>query len=145
VEGKKVSGILVDLNWIGPKLEYAVIGIGINVLPGSVPKDLEVLFPAACIQDFVDEEVIRIDLLIQVLKDLITWYPKLPTDDFILTWQNRLAFMNHKVILASGDKSLVKGKVQGLTPEGHLILEKNDGDRQNYPSGEISLRPVDRS
>ena len=145
VNGKKVCGILVDLHWTGTNLDFIVLGIGINVCRGSVPSDLELEFPAASLEEILGQEISRLDLLVQVLEELTKWYPELPTDHFISSWQKNLAFINQEIILRSGDKDLDQGKIIGISRDGSLILLTATGEQLTYQSGEIRLRPVDRS
>ena len=144
VEGKKVCGILVDLHWKGTNLESAVIGIGINVYQGSVPDDVELIFPAASLEDFVQGELSRIDLLFQVVNDLLMWYPRITSDDFLTNWRRKLAFQNQEVVLISGGNILDQGILMGLNEDGSIIIRSSSGDERSYQTGEIRLRPVDR-
>jgi len=144
INGKKVCGILVDLNWTGTNLDFVILGIGINVCQGSVPRDLELEFPAASLEEILGKEISRLDLLIQVLEELIRWYPEIPFDHFITSWQENLAFANQEIVLQSGDKDLDQGKILGISRDGSLILLSGSGEQRTYQSGEIRLRPVDR-
>ena len=144
VNGKKVCGILVDLHWKGAKLDSAVIGIGINVFKGSVPDDIELIFPAASLEDFVEGEISRLDLLFQVVNSILKWYPMITSKDFLNTWRRNLAFQNQEVMLISGENILDQGEVLGLDEEGGLIIRSSSGEKRFYQTGEIRLRPVDR-
>jgi BirA family biotin operon repressor/biotin-[acetyl-CoA-carboxylase] ligase len=144
VKGKKVSGILVDLHWKGTKLESAVIGIGINVYKGSVPDDMELIFPAGSIEDFVEGELSRLDLLTQVVDSLLKWYPKVTSDDFLTAWRKKIAYQNQEVILISGGNILDQGEVLGLNEKGSLMIRSSSGEERCFQTGEIRLRPVDR-
>ena len=145
VNGKKICGVLVDLHWKGAELEAAVIGIGINVYKGSVPGDSELNFPAGSLEEFVKIEGSRLDLLFQVVKNLLEWYPKITSKDFLEAWRGNLAYQDQEVVLISGRKILDQGVVLGLNEEGSLILRSSTGEERNYQTGEIQLRLVDRS
>jgi BirA family biotin operon repressor/biotin-[acetyl-CoA-carboxylase] ligase len=144
VNGKKVCGVLVELHWSGANLESAVLGIGINVLKGSVPEDMDLIFPAGSLEEFFGREISRLDFLIQVLKNLLKWYPEITSGDFLAAWQENLAYQNQEVILMSGEKILDQGEVLGLNDEGLLILRSLSGEQRSYQTGEIQLRLVDR-
>jgi BirA family biotin operon repressor/biotin-[acetyl-CoA-carboxylase] ligase len=144
VNGKKVCGILVDLHWKGAILEAAVIGIGINVYQGSVPEDIELMFPAGSLEECVEGEISRLDLLLQVVNNLLEWYPKVTSDDFLTVWREKLAYKNQEVVLISAGKKLDQGVVLGLNEDGSLILGSLTGEERYYQTGEIQLRLVDR-
>jgi BirA family biotin operon repressor/biotin-[acetyl-CoA-carboxylase] ligase len=143
VNGKKVSGVLVDLSWIGSQLEYGVVGIGINIYQGSVPDESVLDFPAACLEEFAGNRISRLELLVQVLESMIGWYADISSERFLAVWEDRLAFVNQEVLLVSNGRILDRGKIQGLTEEGALILLSETEEKRIFQSGEIQLRPVD--
>ncbi|MCJ7716503.1 MAG: biotin--[acetyl-CoA-carboxylase] ligase [Anaerolineales bacterium] len=145
VGGKKVCGVLVDVHWTGNKLMDAVVGIGINVARGSVPDDKDLHFPATSLEEAAGSEISRLELLIQVLRSLLKWYPELQSSIFTAAWQDKLAYKEEIVTLFTGDKLIDQGTLQGISPEGALILHSDTGEERKYQTGEIKLRPVDRS
>ncbi len=145
VGGKKVCGVLVDVHWAGNQLKDAVLGIGINVSRGSVPEDKDLHFPASSLEETNGREISRLELLIQVMSSLLKWYPELQSVDFTAAWQDKLAYKGETVTLFAGDKIIDQGTLQGVSPEGSLILDSDSGDVRMYQTGEIKLRPVDRS
>ena len=145
VEGKKACGVLVDLHWTGSNLDFVVLGIGINVCRGSVPDDLDLEFPATSLEEVLGMEVSRLDLLARVLEELTRWYSEFSSDHFISSWEKKLAFTDQEIVLRSSGKDLDHGKILGLTRDGSLSLLSTTGERKTYQSGEIQLRPVDRS
>jgi BirA family transcriptional regulator, biotin operon repressor / biotin---[acetyl-CoA-carboxylase] ligase len=145
ISGRKTAGILVDTAWIGAQIESIVMGIGVNVLPESVPPDTEVLYPATCV--YAEGLTIdRHDLLWELLTKLIELRPKMGEAKFIPAWQESLAFMNERVQVwaepAPGQKGEpLTGYIRGLDMYGGLKLETSDGIRPiNF--GEIRLRPA---
>jgi BirA family biotin operon repressor/biotin-[acetyl-CoA-carboxylase] ligase len=129
VGGKKVSGILVDVHWMGTQIKDVVLGIGINVHRGSVP----------------DEQFERLDLLVQILESLLKWYPKLTSESFIAIWRDKLSYKNQAVILTVSEEIIDQGRLLGIDEDGSLILLSDDGSERLFKAGEIQLRLVDRS
>jgi len=144
VDRKKVSGVLVDLNWSGSDLKGVVIGIGINVLRGSVP-DFDLNFPASSLEELGGEEISRLDLLVNLLDSFLKWYPRLGSQTFITAWDAYLAFKGEPVRLVSSGRTVDQGRLMGISPEGSLIILSGTGAERQYRSGEIQLRLVDRS
>jgi len=144
LSGKKVSGVLVDLNWTAGDIKSIVIGIGINVHKGSVP-DHELNFPAASIEEFTNTPVNRLDLLVDILQSLLKWYSKITSQIFMTTWEGYLAFKEEQIILVSGNQVIDQGYLVGLSTAGSLVIRTDSGDQRQYRTGEIQLRLVDRS
>lgn len=145
VRGKKVCGVLVEVHWTGSQLKDAVLGVGINVSRGSVPEDKDLHFPASSLEESDGREISRLELLIRVMRSLLKWYPELHSVDFTEAWQDKLAYKGERVTLSTSDKIIDRGILKGISPEGSLILDSDSGEERMYQTGEIRLRPVDRS
>jgi BirA family transcriptional regulator, biotin operon repressor / biotin---[acetyl-CoA-carboxylase] ligase len=146
IAGRKTAGILVEAVWIGDQVESMVIGIGVNVLPGSVPPEPDVHYPATSIHS-EGLKIDRIDLMHQLLSRMISLRPQIESEGFIRAWERVLAFMDDKVQVWSepaagkNESSSLTGFLRGLEADGALRLETDSGI-QIIQSGEIHLRPV---
>ena len=56
-------------------------------------------------------------------------------------WERRLAYLGSEVELRQ-EKIVVKGKLLGISDQGHLRLLLADGEEKVFESGSTSLRPV---
>jgi BirA family biotin operon repressor/biotin-[acetyl-CoA-carboxylase] ligase len=127
-------------------VESAVLGIGVNVLPESVPPDAELNFPATCIHS-EGVAVNRLELLHDLLAKLVAMRPQVGQESFIKLWEASLAYMNETVHIwiepasSLSKESSLTGMVRGLEPDGALRLE-TPGGIQLIKFGEIHLRPV---
>ena len=142
VGGKKVAGILVEARWSGNQLQAFVIGIGINVLSGSTPPKSTVLFPATCMEAELGHSLNRIDVLHTTVSSLIDWRARINTDDFVRTWERRLAYRGQEVTLTAAGQAPIKGSVVGLELDGSLRLAQG-GKTIAVQIGEIHLHPTD--
>ena len=139
--GRKTSGILAESNWQGGTLAGLVLGIGINILPGSVPPADELLFPATCIQSHCDREIDRMDFLKVVLQEVLSLRSEILTAEFMQEYSCRLAFVGQTVFLKSGDGKVIQGKLVGVEADGRVILRDSSGRESSYPIGDMHLRP----
>jgi BirA family biotin operon repressor/biotin-[acetyl-CoA-carboxylase] ligase len=139
---KKVCGILAESVWSGEKVDGVVLGIGVNVQPGSVPPQETLLFPATCIESEIHRPMDRISILRDILSMLIKWRPVLGSKDFIRAWEERLAFRGEWVMVSSEGRPACSGRVTGLDEDGGLRLEDDTGKTISVQFGEVSLRPV---
>lgn len=136
---KKICGILGEAVWNESRLEGLVLGIGVNVKKGSVPPVHQVSFQAGCLEDVVNIEINRIDLLSQILTEFDRWRPAIGTSDFIAYWQNHLAFKDQEVKLVATGGSEVTGRLVGVDQSGELILETESGEI-SVQVGDVHLR-----
>lgn len=141
--GKKVCGILTEASF-GLEdgfLEYAVLGIGVNVFPPreGFPDELRELAGSVFTQPCSDG---KNRLTAAILNRLMAYYTAPEKARYVQAYRAR---------------SLVIGKdIQVLSPEGtksahaldvdedcHLIVRYDDGRIENLSYGEISIRPAD--
>jgi len=152
VEGLKVCGVLAEATWSGSLLTALVIGIGINVAPGSVdpqmlpPKSLN--FPAGCVETALGAPVDRLELLHAVLGELMSWRKRLSSPEFWQAWEEWLAFRGEWVKVVPGEswpeESLVQeGLLLGLAPDGGLRLRNRAGETVTVRLGEVRLISAD--
>ena len=83
VHAKKVCGVLVEVSWQGEKMEYAILGIGVNVNRNSIIKKKPLNFPATDIETELGKEVERVSLLASILRKLLEFKSHLG-DEFFL-------------------------------------------------------------
>ena len=146
ISGRKVAGVLVESVWMGDQVESVIVGMGVNVLPESVPPASEVLFPPTSVHS-EGLKIDRLDLLHNVLEKLILLRHSMGGEEFIQSWEKALAYMGEPVHVWTGpgpshDKSFsVTGILRGLESNGALRLDTTAG-LQILQFGEIHLRPV---
>ncbi len=142
VHGRKLCGILAETVWLGERAESVVLGIGLNVRPEAVPAAEALDFPATSLEEVTGLSVDRLSLLHDILAALLTWRPRLGTEEFIQAWEGRLAFRGKQVQVWAKDQPLRAGQVEGLDRKGGLRLRSPQGKLFTVHFGEIRLRPV---
>lgn len=145
--GHKLAGVLVESHWQGEQLTALIMGIGINVAPPSVPPREQLSFPATCVDQVLGKSANRWELLHDVLKALLDWRDKLTSSDFIQAWEGRLAYKGTtvRITAVSSARPPLEGEILSLTDSGALRLRTPSGDILTLHSGQVHLRPVDRS
>lgn len=143
ISAKKVAGILVEAGWQEGSLDFVVIGIGVNVLPESVPPVKELSFPATSVQQEVKQPIQRYELLIGILEQLDTWLGRLDSGQLLEAWNNRLAYKGEQVQL-SGREDQIQGRLLEVMADGRLVLEV-EGKRRAVGEDFVQLRQVDRN
>ena len=140
--GQKTAGVLAESRWEGGILRGIALGMGINVLPESVPHSQELLFPATCVQAHYREKVDTLRVLKAILAELIALRPLLPESEFILDYLRFLAYRGQEVQLSLPNDETATGTLAGINDTGELILRGADGLDTRYPIGDLRLRPA---
>jgi BirA family biotin operon repressor/biotin-[acetyl-CoA-carboxylase] ligase len=144
--GGKIAGVLAEAQWHGDLLTTIILGIGINIAPGSVPPAEVLNFPATCVEDLLERPISRWKLLHAVLGKLHYWRSYIGSAGFIQAWERRLAYLGEWVQIISHEKATPEdGQVLGITKNGSLRLRDREGIGYTISVGEIHLRPVDLS
>ena len=139
-QGKKLAGILIELNAQASDVCHAVIGIGINVrMPVEQGKLIDQ--PWADLNSINNAPIDRNQLsglLIKELQSLLTSYEEKGLAPFLSRWFELDCFINQQVNLIIADK-VQTGLCRGINEQGALLLEI-DNEIKPYIGGEISLR-----
>lgn len=141
VEGKKLAGILIDLQGDMDGPSAAVIGVGINVnLPEKVLTDINQ--PAIDLKRAGDAEVNQSQLLGTILKHIAEVLRQFERDGFLGVrdeWLTHHAYHNQSVRMLLPDGREVEGTVTGVADDGILLVNTAFG-LQRFSAGDISLR-----
>lgn len=142
-QGKKLAGILIELQGDMEGPSTAVIGIGINLkLPESLKQQIDQ--PATDLASISNQAInpnALLALLLKHLTEVITAFEQHGFERLRDEWAQHHAYQNQAVRMLMPDGSETHGVVRGLTEDGSLLVETEKG-LQRFISGEISLRGV---
>jgi BirA family biotin operon repressor/biotin-[acetyl-CoA-carboxylase] ligase len=139
-EGAKLVGILAELNGELDRVNYLILGIGINV--NHMPEDFppELAGKATSLRRIRRTPVDRKTLLQCFLKEFEGQYALLETEALsgIIDYAREYsATLGRRVTVSQGLGRILTGKAVDLDLDGSLWLETDDGARTRVYSGEI--------
>ncbi|MBR3495016.1 MAG: biotin--[Clostridia bacterium] len=138
--GKKVCGILLEMSAEPDRLEYVVAGVGLNVLPGSVPEELR--GQAACLAEFC-EPAPRREILCRYLACLEGWLERLETGGWEAvagSYKARCVTLGRAVRVSGGQT--MTGTAEDLDGQGCLLVRDERGELRRVFAGDVSVRGV---
>lgn len=141
LDGKKVSGILVELSAELDRVEYAIMGVGINVNQRAADFPLGLRSTATSIYRVSGYKIIRADLFRKFLADFEKSYHTFHRYGFRLIAPEiikRSSVIGKKITLVLGRKK-IPGTALGFDSNGALRVKEKDGVKI-YSAGEVSLR-----
>ena len=126
ISKQKVCGILTELESKEKKINYAVVGIGINV-NNLLNDDLQNI--ATTLKQEVGNHISRIELLKSILKRYDENYHRLISGDYNFIRDLWLQYSNiiGKKIQVKDEKIVETGIVSDIDDNGYLILDTNHG------------------
>jgi len=131
IEGKKVCGILAEMEAETDVVNFVNVGIGINV---NNP-----IFPyakmATSLKEELGKEVSRKEFLNSVLKEINEQQVLLTKGDLLEEWKSLSATLNKDVrIVAPGEEII--GRAIDIDASGALILRSQDGSLRSAIAGD---------
>ncbi len=139
IRGKKVCGILVESELRRDTVNYAIVGIGVNVNLRLVDFP-EILPIATSLSDELGREVSRLELIRRLLVEIERLYLALPVGESIYEeWRDRLITLGRRVIVNWGTTSY-EGIAESVASDGSLLLRHADGSLIKIVAGDVTLR-----
>ncbi|WP_371374560.1 bifunctional biotin--[acetyl-CoA-carboxylase] ligase/biotin operon repressor BirA [Thalassotalea aquiviva] len=140
VNGRKLAGILVELEGQSTGPGNCILGLGLNI---SMPtySGSKIDQPWTDLEQELGFRVDRNELaasLIDKIAHKLELHNKYGMAPMLDDWQRHDLYINKPVKLVTGDKE-TRGISRGININGALLLEV-DGKRQPFYGGEISLR-----
>lgn len=142
--GRKLVGILTEMNAEFGHINYVVIGTGINTnaTPDDYPEDVKDI--AVSVADAATEQFTRVDLLCDILKNMEDLYEKALLDGFapiLEEWRKYSCTLGQEVKVMATDCTYF-GKAEDIDEDGLLIVRKVDGTLEKVMAGDVSIRPA---
>lgn len=138
--GRKLCGILIESAIEKSEIDYAILGIGVNLGQSHFPDELSMIATSLFIES--QRHVAPDEFAAALLKRLEGWYRLALSQPsaIIARWQALSSYAEGCAVrVESGDRTL-EGITRGLAPSGALIIETADGERREIVAGEIRLR-----
>ncbi len=139
--GRKLGGILIELQGDAAGPSAAVIGVGLNVRLHPTVRDA-IMQAATDMASISGQAPQRNRLLAALLIELEQVLEQFAAQGFAPLreeWMARHAHQDKRVMLSSGDGKTVTGRAAGVAEDGALLLETVRG-LERFISGELSLR-----
>lgn len=141
MDGRKVAGILTEgaVSSSRTTLQWAVVGIGINISPPEKGFPDEIADIAGTIVP--QNTYVKNRLIAEIINSFVDNYYNLTAKKFMEHYRKRLFFLGKEVTVIEADCSY---KATAITVDsmGHLIIKTGDGNEKVLYGGEISVKPL---
>ena len=139
INGKKVCGVLIESNVRGDIVDYAIIGIGVNVSLRLY--DFPEIQPTATsLSDELGKEVSRLNVIRCLLVEIERLYLALLAGGSIYQeWRDSLVTLGRRVQVKWGE-TIYEGIAESVARDGSLLLHHSDGSLTKIVAGDVTLR-----
>lgn len=141
VRGKKVAGILTELQAELDKVKCVILGVGVdvNLDARDFPADLRSL--ATSLKAESGAAVCRPELAAAILRELDADCAKVRHGRFASVaeeWERHCSILGHHVVINMGDRKLA-GRAEALDTDGALLLRTQHGHLERIIGGDVIL------
>ena len=139
IQGKKVSGILTELEYDQNRQPFFVVGFGVNVNTTRADLPEEIRSSATSLQIEGDREIPRVVLLQAILHRLEENYLRLKHSDTepIIATANSLSYRFGDWIQIKTADGIFRGQAEVIDRDGGLLFKDMNGNRQKFLVGEV--------
>lgn len=140
IHGKKVCGILTEasLNFENGGLEYAVVGVGINIETNDFPQDIQSIAGSVFSEKPKDAPITSM-LVAEVLNNMADCMNNLTDKSYLEDYRSRSFLIGKDIIVFKG-KEQTFAKAIAIDDQARLVVEYEDHSKEALISGEVSVR-----
>ena len=142
INNKKLSGILTELSAEIERVNYIVVGIGMNVKDTDFEEELKDKATSLYKENY---NVSRIDIVKEILcqfeKLYLDYIEKDDKKEVLDICRQYSAIINKEIYVIKNDQKELVDCI-GINEEGNLIIKNKDGKLEEIMSGEVSIRGV---
>ena len=136
IEGKKVCGILAEMDAETDAINFVNLGVGINA---NTPIT-QLGKMATSLKDALGKEISRKKLLSSVLTEIAKQQARLTQEDLLKEWKSLSVTLNKQVRIVAPSEVIV-GRAIDIDTSGALIIREKDGSLRSAVAGDcIHLR-----
>jgi BirA family biotin operon repressor/biotin-[acetyl-CoA-carboxylase] ligase len=147
LRGKKLAGILAEMEGEGSRVGFIILGIGVNVnwRREDFPAGLGVT--ATSLRAESGKEISRAAAAAGLFRELEKEYTAFIREGFSARLReewDRLSWINGKEVTLSLPEGEISGRALGLDTDGALLLLDGKGKTRRFIAGDVSLRRINR-
>lgn len=138
-EWRKLGGILTETAIAADRIEYAVVGIGLNVNVDFVDQP-ELAETATSLLLRLGREVDRLSVLAAIVERFASRFDGLKSGDALrAAWSARLVTLGRRVQAEAGDRTFA-GLAEAVDADGALLLRTGDGVVHRLLAADVTLQ-----
>ncbi len=139
---KKICGILTEMKTKEGRIEYVIVGIGINLNIEKKNFGEEFRARSTSLREELSHVVPRSEIAAKVFKALDLWYHAFLVDGFApvrAKWLDYTGLLGKRVEV-QGTGAVERGVVLGIDEEGALVLEDDRSEMLKIISGDVFFK-----
>jgi len=138
--GKKVAGLLTEMSAEPDRIRHIVLGIGVNVNMDVRELPPDIRGTATTLAAATGGRVDRTAFVKELLAALDHWYQRFLKNEaeVLEAWEELNITLGNRVTV-NGTGTRLEGLACSVDAEGRLIVELDDGTRQQVAAGDVTI------
>lgn len=141
IGGRKTAGILMELRAEVDRVDYIILGIGVdvNLNANDLPAELRKI--ATSLKAELGKPVSRPELAARILSELDNDYRRIMQGEFSSVsdeWEEHCDTIGRNISIRIGER-LLRGRAEALGEEGALLLRTDHGHLERVIGGDVSM------
>jgi len=148
LRNRKLGGILTELKAERDRIQYVVVGIGINANMTQFSEELKPFVTSLALE--LGRSVERVALVRALLRSLEKWYflmleenspggsPGPKTPSLFETWRSLSCTVGNRVEVKTGE-GIIQGLATRIAPDGSLYVREESGKERHIVTGDVAL------
>jgi BirA family biotin operon repressor/biotin-[acetyl-CoA-carboxylase] ligase len=144
LDGKKICGILTEAvtDFENKSTQWIVVGIGVNFTTPEAGYPEEIKDTAGSLFNDSKPAITRNRLAAEIVNRILSFDNKYDNKTMLAEYRKRLMMLGQKVFVAGPGLSYEAVAID-ISDDGHLIIEKENGETLSLASGEIRISRAD--
>jgi BirA family biotin operon repressor/biotin-[acetyl-CoA-carboxylase] ligase len=139
--GRKVAGILTELNAELDRVKYVILGIGVdvNLNTSDFPADLR--RAATSLKAEAGKPIARAELAVAIMQELDKDYLRVMDGRFSELadeWEKYCGTIGQQVVIQMGGRQ-IRGRAESLSEDGALLVRTDHGHLEQIVGGDVTL------
>jgi BirA family biotin operon repressor/biotin-[acetyl-CoA-carboxylase] ligase len=141
INKKKVCGILTEIKTTGNKVEFVIIGIGININMQKNDFSPSLVPIATSLQIETGKPIDRVELTVRLLERVGVFYQSLLTEGMKPLRELWLSYAQllEKLVEVTFGEEMYRGMVIGMDDAGALIIRTEKGEQRRVIAGDVKV------
>ena len=133
LDGKKLGGILCEINAEMDKVRFVVVGIGLNVNTKDLPANAASLFLST------RKKFSRVEIVKKILQEIESCYLRAQQEGFSLLLEEwkQFCFLWGKRVRVKIFNRVIEGEATGIDEKGYLLLRRDSGFIDKVSTGDV--------
>ncbi len=140
VDGRKLGGILTELSSEADRVNFIVVGIGLNVNMDTKRLPDDVSGVATSLKDITGREHSRAEVLAGLYSSLEKWYKRFQKDGFhvvLRRWKEYFGFEGRRIVVKG--REVIEGVCMGVDGDGTLVVTLPSGTSRKVVAGDLEV------